>query len=154
MTHSPNPSGNGPVFSASSVLEALGTELALIKSQDKLTYADLAAVLGKSEDQAAKYCEGSAEMGVIAFARAKREWNGRFTGKLDRLCVETRPCSDADRTRQSKVLKAALALSVALEDDDEITPDEVRSSRATLEAARDAIDAVLRKIVQPVGARA
>lgn len=154
MSTRSKPSGKPPVFSASSVLEAVGTELALIKTQDKLTYADLAAVLGRSEDQAAKYCEGTAEMGVIAFARAKREWNGRFTGKLDRLCVETRPCSDADRTRQNKVLKAALALSIALEDDEEITPEEVKQNRATLEAARDAIDAVLRKLVQPVGQRA
>ena len=140
--------GKRPVFSASSVLAAVGDELTLIKSQDGLTWGDMARVLGKSPDQAAKYADGTAEMGVVAFAAAKREWNGRFTGKLDRLCVETRPCADADRARQSKVLKAALALSVALEDDGEISPDEVRANRATLEAARDAIDAVLRKIVR------
>lgn len=145
MTQCSKPSGKPPVFSASSVLEAVGEELALIKRQDRLTYADLAAVIGRSEDQAAKYCEGSAEMGVIAYARAKREWNGRFTGALDRLCVETRPCSDTDRIRQSKVLKAALALSVALEDDGEIDDDEVRSNRSTLEAARDTIDGLLRR---------
>ncbi len=148
MSQRSKPSGNGPVFSASSVLDAIGAELALIKSQDRLTYGDLAAVLGKSEDQAAKYCEGTAEMGVIAFARAKREWNGRFTGTLDTLCVETRPCFDADRAKQNKVLKAALALSIALEDDGLISADEVRENRATLEAARDAIDALLRR--QPV----
>lgn len=140
--------GKRPVFSASAVLTAVGDELTLIKSQDGLTWGDMARMLGKSPDQAAKYADGTAEMGVVAFAAAKREWNGRFTGKLDRLCVETRPCADADRTRQSKVLKAALALSVALEDDGEISPDEVRANRATLEAARDAIDAVLRKIVR------
>lgn len=150
----PNIHGNRPVFSASTVLEAVGDELALIKSQDKLTWVDVGAILGVSDDMAAKYADGSAAMNIVAFARGKREWNGRFTGKLDQLCVDTRPCSDADRTRQSKVLKAALALSMALEDDGEITPDEVRASRATLEAARDAIDAVLRKVVQPVGARA
>lgn len=150
----PNIHGNRSVFSASTVLEAVGSELGLIKSQDKLTWSDLGAVLGVSEDMAAKYADGSAAMNIVTFARGKREWNGRFTGKLDKLCVETRPCADADRARQSKVLKAALALSIALEDDGEITPDEVRESRATLEGARDAIDAVLRKVVQPVGVRA
>jgi len=78
-----------------------------------------------------------------------REWNGRFTGKLDRLCHDSRPtASEPDRIRGSKVLKAALALSVALEDDDEITPDEVRGNRSTIEQARDALDELLRKIVR------
>lgn len=140
--------GKAPVFSASRVLAAIGDELAAIKINDGLTYADLGRVLGKSEDMAAKYCAGEADMGVVSFAAAKREWNGRFTGKLDQLCVESRPCGDADRNRQNKVLRAALALSLALEDDDEITPDEVRANRATLESARDAIDAVLRKLVR------
>lgn len=145
-------SGNRPVFSASHVLEALASELSAIKRDDELTYADMAAVLGKSEDQAAKYCEATATMDVLTFARAKREWNGRFTGALDRLCHDSRPVADADRIRGSKVLKAALALSVALEDDDEITPLEVKANRATIEAARDALDELLRKLA-PVGVR-
>lgn len=139
--------GKRSVFSASSVLDAVGRDLAKIKHDDGLTWADLGRVLGKSEDQAAKYADGTAEMGIVAYAAAKREWNGRFTGTLDKLCVETRPCSDHDRTRQNKILAAALALSIALEDDDEITPDEVRANLKTLEAAREAIDAVLRKRV-------
>jgi hypothetical protein len=140
--------GNRPVFSENAVLEAIGGELATIKATDRLTWDDMAAVLGVSDVQAAKYADGTAKMSVIAFARAKREWNGRFTGRLDALCHESRPCSDADRIRQNKVLKAALALSIALEDDDEITPDEVKQNRATLEAARDAIEALLRKKVR------
>jgi hypothetical protein len=136
------------VFSASSVLDVIAEALSAIRREDRLTFADMAAVLGKSEDQAAKYCAGSAVMDVITFARAKREWNGRFTGALDRLCHDSRPTADADRTRQSKVLKAALALSIALEDDGEISPDEVRSNRATIENARDALEDLLRKVVR------
>lgn len=136
------------VFSASTVLDRIGEALSAIRREDGLTFADMAAVLAKSEDQAARYCAGSAAMDVVTFARAKREWNGRFTGGLDRLCHDSRPTGDADRLRSSKVLKAALALSVALEDDDEITPDEVRGNRATIEAARDALDELLRKIVR------
>lgn len=148
MTQRSNPSGKPVVFSASTILDEVGTALTAIRRDDGLTFADMAAVLGKSEDQAAKYCAGSAEMGIVAYGRARREWNGRFDGALDRLCHDTRPLSDADRKRHSKVLKAALALSVALEDDDEITATEVRANRATIEQARDALDELLRKIVR------
>jgi hypothetical protein len=138
-----------PVFSASAVLDAVASELSTIKHEDDLSDADLGRVLGKSGDQAAKYRTGLAEMGIVAFAAAKREWNGRFTGALDRLCVESRPVSTDDRRGQITVLEAALALSVALADG-EVQPEEVRANRATLEAARDAIDAQLAKL-RPAG---
>ena len=134
-----------PVFSASAVLAAVAYELSTIKHEDNLTDADLGRVLGKSEDQAAKYRTGLAEMGVVAYAAAKREWNGRFTGALDRLCTDSRPPVVCDRRGHTTLLEAALALSVALEDGN-ITPEEVRANRATLEAARDAIDAQLGKL--------
>jgi len=128
-------------------MDALAESLSAIRRDDKLTFADMAAVLGKSEDQAGKYASGQQEMGVIAYARAKREWNGRFTGALDRLCVESRPATiGTDRAKGSAVLKAALALSVALEDDDAIDSNEVRANRGTLENARDAIEALLTKL--------
>jgi hypothetical protein len=137
--------GLRPVFSASSVLDAVASELSTIKHEDNLTDADLGRVLGKSEDQAAKYRTGLAEMGIVAFAAAKREWNGRFTGALDRLCADSRPVASDDRKAQCTILEAALALSVALADGS-VTPEEVRANRATLEAARDAIDAQLSKL--------
>jgi len=147
MTHRNNDEREKPVFSASTVLDALAESLSAIRRDDKLTFADMAAVLGKSEDQAGKYASGQQEMGVIAFARAKREWNGRFTGAFDRLCVESRPAAiGTDRAKGSAVLKAALALSVALEDDDAIDSNEVRANRGTLENARDAIEALLTKL--------
>jgi hypothetical protein len=135
--------GNRPVFSASAVLAAIAGDLSQIKTEDRLTHADLGRVLGKSEDQAAKYCEATAEMGVVAFAAAKREWNGRFTGALDRLCHESRPTADTDHDRHCKVLGAALALAEALRDDGEISVEEVRGHRADLEGARDAINDLL-----------
>lgn len=138
-----------PVFSASAVLDAVASELSTIKHEDGLTDADLGRVLGKSEDQAAKYRTGLAEMGVVAYAAAKREWNGRFTGALDRLCTDSRPAAGDDRRGQITLLEAALALSVALADG-KIDKEEVRANRATLEAARDAIDDQLRKL-RPAG---
>ena len=135
-----------PVFSASAVLEAIASELSTIKHEDGLTDADIGRVLGKSEDQAAKYRTGLAEMGIVAFAAGKREWNGRLTGALDRLCVDSRPGKVDDRKAQCTILEAALALSVALADGN-VSREEVRANRATLEAARDAIEEQLRKLV-------
>lgn len=134
-----------PVFSASKVREAIASELLTIRREDNLTYADLARVLGKSEDQAAKYCTGEAEMGVVAYAAGKREWNGRFTGALERLCVESRPGSHCDQSALTAVLHCAAGLAKALEDG-VITPDEVRDNRQLLEGARDAIATQLRKL--------
>jgi hypothetical protein len=118
----------------------------LIKSQDRLTFSDLGAVLGKSEDQAAKYCDASASMDVVTFARAKREWNGRFTGALDRLCHDSRPAAGSDRGRHCKLLKAALAVAEALEDDDDVDASEVRANRVAIEDARDALNDLLAKL--------
>lgn len=135
-----------PVFSASSVLDAIASELSTIKSEDGLTDADIGRVLGKSEDQAAKYRAGLADMGVVSFAAGKREWNGRFTGALDRLCVDSRPGTISDHTALTAVLDCAARLSKALEDGT-ITKGEVRDNRAQLESARDAIEAQLSKLV-------
>lgn len=137
-------SANLPVVSASSILDALGRDLSQIKSEDRLTFNDLARVLGKSPDQAAKYCEGTAEMGVTAFYFAKQAWNGRFTGRADAL-VGRGPDSTCDRTKESRVLKAALALSVALEDG-EVDVNEIHANRSTLESARDAIEGLLSRV--------
>lgn len=133
------------IFSASSVLEALASELTTIKNEDGLTDADIGRVLGKSEDQAAKYRTGLADMGVVSFAAGKREWNGRFTGAFDRLCVDSRPGKVADHIVLTTVLDAAARISKALEDG-EIKPEEVRDNRAALEGARASIDALLGKL--------
>lgn len=137
--------GNRKPVSASSVLSALGDDLTKIKAEDKLTWADIARVLGRSDDQAAKYAEGSAEMGVTAFYFAKQAWNGRFTGTADALIGVRAPDNLDDRSRGSLLLRAALELSVALEDGT-LTDDEILASRATLESARDAIDGLLGRI--------
>lgn len=154
MTHRTTIVGNRSVFSENAVLEAIGSELLTIKTTDKLSWDDVAAVLGVSDVQAAKYVDGSAKMSIVTYARGKREWNGRFTGKLDRLCHDSRPTStEPDRAKESKVLRAALALSIALADDETISPDEVRANRATIEAARDALDDCLKKLTPMMAVR-
>ena len=97
--------GKRRVYSASNALTALGNALGEIRQQDGLKWGEIGEVLGKSEDQAAKYADGTAEMGVVAFGKGKREWNGRFTGPFDRLCVESRPGILCDQQAQSAVLR-------------------------------------------------
>jgi hypothetical protein len=138
--------GNRTVYSEQSAVAALAKALGEIKHADGLTLDDMAAVLGKCPDQTAKYLAGEAKMDAVTFGRGKREWNGRFTGYFDRLCCDSRPGTASDREHESSVLKAALALSIALADDNQITAREVRANRQTIEAARDALDALLGKV--------
>ncbi len=136
--------GKGKTISASDMVNALADALGEIRQQDRLTWSDVGAVLGKSEDQAAKYADGSAVMDVTTFWRARAAWGSRFTGYFDRLgsaCSET-----DDRHDHTTVLAAALAIAQALESDNEITRNEVREMRHELEKARDAIAAQLRKL--------
>ncbi len=135
--------GKMVVVPASKILEALGRSLHKIKDEDGLTWSDMARVMGKSDDMVAKYAEGTAEMGVSTFYFAKQAWNGRFTGTADRMVGD--PHEADPHHAQSCILKAALALSVALEDG-ELTVAEIHASRSTLENARDAIDAQLARL--------
>ncbi len=146
MAADPPIHGKGRALSASSILVALGDDLSAIKSQDRLTFADIGRILGKSDDQAAKYCDGTAEMGVIAYTFARDQWNGRITGTLDALVASHAPVPRTDRSRATIITKALLEISVALEDDEEMTPREVRANRKSLEEAKDAIEGFLAKL--------
>lgn len=141
----PTIAGKSQPYSASNALAAIGRALHEIKAQDGLTWSDMGAVLGVSDDQAAKYAEGTAGMSAVTFGRAKREWNGRFTGYFDRLCVDSRPGKVCDHSSLTAVLNAAACLSKALENG-EIEPSEVRDHRRELEAAYDALGAQLGKL--------
>lgn len=134
------------VFSASSVRDLIAETLSNIREEDRITYADMGRVLGKSGDRAEAYCNGDfSDMSGFSLLLAWREYNGRFIGPLRDLVENTRPGKVTDAACQSTVLKAVLALSVALEDG-EISAEEVRLNRGTLENARDAIDAQLAKL--------
>lgn len=133
------------VYSASNVREALAKAIIEIQEADGLTDADVGKVLGKSADRARAYRRCDATMDAETFGRGKQYWNGRFTGYFDRLCVDSRPGTLTDQACESHVLKAALALSVALEDGT-ITPEEIRQNRQTIENARDALDGLLSRL--------
>lgn len=136
--------GKRSVYSASAAADAIGRAIQEIKSEDKLTWAEIGIVLGKSEDQVAKYADGTAYMDFVTYGRGKREWNGRFTGYFERLCVDSRPGSQCDHSALTNVLSAATSLSQSLADG-EITAAEIRESRQLLEQARDDLDALLSK---------
>ncbi len=140
--------GTKPVFSASSVRDTIAETLASIKEEDGLTYADMGRIMGKSGDRAEAYCNGDfSDMSGFSLLAAWREWNGRFIGPIRTLVEGSRPGAHCDHAGQSAILKAALALSVALEDG-QVDQEEVRVNRSTREEARDAIDAQLAKLVR------
>jgi hypothetical protein len=125
------------------VRKALGDALGAIRAEEGYTWAQLGELIGKSDDQATKYVDTTAEMGVVAYHIAKARWGSRFTGRADAL-LDPQETTDPYQA-QSCILKAALALSVALEDG-RLTDTEIRQNRSTLEGARDAIDAVLARL--------
>lgn len=143
--------GKPPALSASNILDAAADALDAIRSEDKLKWADLGRTLGKSEDQAAKYADGSAEMGMVAYTFARAKWGSRFTGLLDRMVNRASPHLSCGQT-QHCILEAALAIETARETGGDITLDELRANRSTLEAARDAIDDQLARLGPKAGA--
>ncbi len=134
-----------PSLSASGLLDALAGALSQIKREDGLTYADLGAALGRSEDQAAKYCEGTATMDAITLARGKRAWGSRFTGPYDRLCQGIIAEAQEDLACMTRVSKVLHAVASALENDGVLDAAFAVEHRSDLENAADAIAAVLRK---------
>ena len=130
------------MFSASNALDAIGRAIHEIKAQDNLTWVDIGAVLGVSDDQAAKYASGIATMSAVTFARGKREWNGRFTGYLDRLVMHSRPGTVNGHMALSHMLSATSAIHHAMADG-EVTAREVHANRCVLEDARDHIESLL-----------
>lgn len=133
-------------YSASNALEAVGRALNEIKAADHLTWEDVGAELGKSDDQAAKYADGRATMDFITFGRARRKWGKRFTCYFDQLCGEGIGGIERDRHDMAHVAVAAARMAEALEDDGQIDAAEVRAAIKPLSAAFDAIGRQLQKV--------
>jgi hypothetical protein len=138
-------------FCVSDALDMLGEDLAAIRQEDGLTWEDLGRGLGKCKDRARDYSKALSEMPLSAFLLGCREWNGRFAGRVLALIgkrladLETAAEHTTDRHKESSILKAALTLSVAL-DDGTITDEEIGANRQTLENASAAIDALLARV--------
>lgn len=143
MVSYPRFHGNRRSLSAFSVRNALAAALMQIKAEDELTFKDVGRILGVGEDQAARYCDGTASIKAENLYFGKREWNGRLTGLADKL-LETVEQQDAHKA-QTLILKAALALSAALEDGD-LSENEILANRTILENAKEAIDKTLGRL--------
>lgn len=125
------------------IRQSIADDLMQIKAEDGLTFEDIGRILGKSADQAARYCDGTASMCAETYIFAREAWNGRFTGRVDALL--NKRDDTCDRKKASSITRANLAVSVMLEDD-EIQDDEIRQRRKELEAGRDAFSALLSRI--------
>jgi hypothetical protein len=138
--------GKPAPYSATNAVEAIGKALGEIKAADNLTWDDVGAGLGISGDSAMHYYAGTSTMNAVTFGRGKKEWGSRFTGYFDRLCEAAGFGEHNDRACETSVLKAALALSVALADDNKISAAEIRAHRQDIEAARDALGSLLGRL--------
>ena len=56
------------------LLAAAGTALLQVKNSRGLTLQEMAYIMGRSDDQVARYISGDSEMGFVAWDRAKDEW--------------------------------------------------------------------------------
>lgn len=69
MASKPIIQANRPPFSASNLLDAVGDAIGRAKSEGGLTYTDIGAAFGKSDDVAASYRAGHSDMPLTAFIR-------------------------------------------------------------------------------------
>lgn len=121
MTTAPQFHGRNITYSASKAVEVIGDSLSTIKREDGATWADIGRELGKSDDRAASYGAGLADMPVSAFLRGLKRWNGRLGNavfayigfRLEPIFHEE--CSDPDKL--TRVLRLAHLISAALGDD-------------------------------------
>lgn len=129
---------------ASLLLETLGDSLAKIRREDAATDEDLGAVLGKSGDTAERYRSGSTEMGVVAFLRGCRAWDGRFANAALALVgmklVEIESGEGSDRAGFTALATLLAELAEALENDNIVDDHELAAMSAAVENAGKHID--------------
>jgi hypothetical protein len=142
--------GTRRTLSASAMLDIIGADLIQIRHEDGLTWSDMGRVLGKSEDQAAKYADGSAEMGVVAYLFARREWGTRITGRVQAL-VDGNRSRIADAQILPDVLEGARGLSVAISDGKYCLRD-IRQNRKEIEETISACYSLLSKLDEEIAA--
>lgn len=83
--NAPHLHGRRRTFSASRAVEVQNQIITDIKEADKATWADIGAVLGKSDDRAAAYANTASAIDLPTFLLGCREWGGRFADPLLKL---------------------------------------------------------------------
>lgn len=137
---------------ASLLLKTLGDSLDDIRRQDGANDEDLGAVLGKHKDTAERYRKAEGEMGVVAFLRGCRAWDGRFANATLALVgmklVEIDSGEGSDRAGFTALATLLAQLSEALEDDNIVDDRELAAMAAAVESAGKHIDR-LRERLRP-----
>lgn len=150
--------GTRGFVSASLIMETIGESLTEIKNADRLTFADVGGALGKSDDQAAKYCEGSAMMSVEAFLRACEKWDGRFANPVYalfglHLAESSAPDASAIQQQLLAMMQLVPSMHQALMDGD-IDDDEIVAMQPTFETVGMMIDALRARYAEAMERRA
>jgi len=146
--NAPHFHGKRREISASSLREALGNDLGQIRQDDKLTWADVGRVLGRSEDQAAKYADGTAEMPVTSYLFGKRIWGTRLTGRVEALVS-----SDRAPVHDHHVLPELLACATGLAEglrDGSLCLKDIGANRTEIEGTITALQGLLEKLGEGV----
>lgn len=135
---------------ASLMLDTLGESLKAIKERDGATDSDLGAVLGKSDDRAAAYRAGAADMGVVSFLRGCKEWDGCFAnGVLSLVGMKIVPIeaeSVDDQASVTTLLSFAMALSGELEKDGKVDDEDLERHQFVIERLGKIIDGYRERI--------
>jgi len=137
-------------ISDTSLVEAMGRALSLIKEEDGLTDADLGRELGKAgEDSGRAYRTGFATMNAVSFIRGCQSWNGRFADEVFSLIgMKLTPLDCGEplgRSSATALTRLLLQVSVALEDGN-ITDAELVAMRRELDEAGRAIDSMRERL--------
>lgn len=150
--------GNRGVVPASRIVEAVAETLTVIKAEDKLTWGDIGAAIGKSEDQAAKYADGSAVMDMPTFLRACNTWNGRFSNPV--LALFNLHIAESAAVTNGSVphlLLGMTQLSASLQQamlDQKITDEEVIDMHSYIEVAGALVDYLRKRHAEALERRA
>ncbi|KTF68660.1 hypothetical protein ATB93_13120 [Sphingomonas sp. WG] len=132
------------------LLKTLGDSLDDIRRQDGANDEDLGAVLGKHKDTAERYRKAEGEMGVVAFLRGCRAWDGRFANATLALVgmklVEIDSGAGSDRAGFTALATLLAQLSEALEDDNIVDDCELAAMAAAVESAGKHIDRIRERL--------
>ena len=149
MTHRPNVLPSVMPLTVDDAREMLAPALRKLCSDHGPTKVGLA--VGGADEKTIRDARDEKSLLSLHYAANLLPYDGTaFDSFLARAGRRSVPigsvCDTDDRGTESSVLKAALALSVALSDDNKISAEEVRQNRATIEDAIAALTGLLGKL--------
>lgn len=150
--------GSRGIVPASKLVEVIGSTIDAIRKEDKLTWNDVGVAIGRSDDQAAKYAEGTATMDAPTFLRACNAWNGRFANPvfaLFNLHIEEQSARNVGDVPH--LLLGMTHLSASLQQamlDQQIDDDEILAMHAYIEVVGGLVDYLRKRLAEAMERRA